>query len=114
MTEKTFGEALSERTAAIEAAVLRIADDRDAEASLNQLRVDLVEMLGLVERNPGIEAAADDLGQTASEFLKALRLDPASLLRDRRTRRLKAALQHLQDRLATAQPGEKAKQTGLL
>ena len=57
---RSLHDALDETIAFIERALGRIRADEGAEAELHNLRAYLVNVLDLVERDPGIEAASDD------------------------------------------------------
>jgi len=69
MTLKTFEETIDERSAAIELVVTLIARE-GREADLHDLRVLLINIMGLVRRDPGIESAADDLYAAAAALVK--------------------------------------------
>ena len=68
MTSKTFEETIRERIEAVELIVSVIAQE-GREANLHDLRVLLINVMGLLKRNPGIESAADDLYAAASALV---------------------------------------------
>ena len=65
----TLAETLSETLSFIERALMRIENGESAEAEAHNIRAYLVNTLELVERDRGIEAAADDLYAVAAAFL---------------------------------------------
>ncbi len=65
MTDKTFAETIGERIAAIELVTSLIAQEGRG-SSLRDLRVLLINIMSLLKRDPGIEAAADDLYAAAA------------------------------------------------
>lgn len=99
MTLKTFEETITERSAAIELIVNLIAQ-KGGETDLHDLRVLLIDIMGLVRRNPGIESAADDLYAAAAALVKdnSLSLQPIA----RKLRLLKDARERFCCRLAGA------------
>ena len=114
--EKSFHDALADTVSLIEGALARIEQQDDAQAVLHNLRADLTKVLELVERNPGIEAAADDLRDAAESYVAAqdhrtadggrLGLNPA------RGRALADAFARFRDRLLQARPNERARLMG--
>ena len=68
MIPKTFEETIRERIEAVELVVTVIAQE-GREASLHDLRVLLINVMGLLKRNPGIESAADDLYAAAAALV---------------------------------------------
>ncbi|WP_230533832.1 hypothetical protein [Microvirga roseola] len=69
MTHKTFAENVEERSAAIELVVTLILQE-GREAGLHDLRVLLIDVMGLMKRDPGLESAADDLYAAAAALVK--------------------------------------------
>ncbi|GEO19466.1 hypothetical protein [Microvirga aerophila] len=65
MRHNSFTETINERLTAIELVVVRIARAGD-QSDLPDLRVLLIDVMGLLKRNPGVEAAADDLYAAAA------------------------------------------------
>ena len=104
---RSLQDALDETIAFIERALGRIRADEGAEAELHNLRAYLVNVLDLVERDPGIEAASDDL------YAVAKRLVDGSDKGTRMSRLLDEAFLRFRDRLASARPSERAVQMGL-
>jgi len=104
---RSLHDALDETIALIERALGRIRADEGAEAELHNLRAYLVNVLDLVERDPGIEAASDDL------YAVARRVAEGSDKGPRMRRLLVEAFQRFHDRLALARPSERALQMGL-
>jgi hypothetical protein len=104
---RSLHDALDETIAFIERALGRIRADEGAEAELHNLRAYLVNVLDLVERDPGIEAASDDL------YAVARRLAEGSDKGPRMRRLLVEAFQRFHDRLSLARPSERALQMGL-
>lgn len=99
MTHKTFEETITERSAAIDLVVTLIAQE-GGETDLHDLRVLLINIMGLVKRDPGIESAADDLYAAAAALVKdsSLGLQPIA----RKLRLLKDARERFCSRLPSA------------
>jgi hypothetical protein len=106
MAEKSLATALEETLGFIERALERVRADENAEAELHNVRAYFINVLELVERDPGIEAASDDLYAVAKELAGGA---------DRGTRmsRLMKAFLRFRERLATARPSEQARRMGL-
>jgi len=91
MNPKTFEETIRERIDAVELVVTLIAQE-GKESGLHDLRVLLINVMGLLKRNPGIESAADDLYAAAAAVVNdsSLGSQPMArklrLLRDARER----------------------------
>jgi hypothetical protein len=68
MVDRSYSSALEEMLASIAHVLLRVRAQEDAEAELNTLRARLLGLLELVERDPGIEAACDDLYAVAKQI----------------------------------------------
>ncbi len=71
MTQKSFAEALEETMSFIERALDRITRNEGAEAELHNVQAYVLNILELVDRDPGIDAAADDL-QRAARFSRSV------------------------------------------
>jgi hypothetical protein len=69
MAHKTFEETINERREAIELVLSYIAQ-HGGESSLHDLRVLLIDIMGMLKRDPGIEFAADDLYAAAATLVK--------------------------------------------
>ncbi len=102
MTPNTFAAILEDRLKQVEDAVGRIEQGDGRAAELDTVRSNLIDILELVERNPGVEAAADDLYDMAAGTMAANALERQQTSRGRRV--LRDALIRLKERLATAQP----------
>jgi hypothetical protein len=85
----------------------RIRAGEGAEVELHNVRAYLLNILELVERDPGIEAASDDLYAVARELAGGA--DRGT----RMSRLLDEAFLRFGDRLASARPSEQARQLGL-
>src|SRR3954469_10112651 len=106
MTEKTLATALEEMLGFIGRSVACIQAGDGADAELRSIRAYLLDVLDLVERDPGIEAASDDLFASATALAGA----------DKGTRMLRLtneAFLRFKDRLASAKPSDRARQMGL-
>ncbi|ACL57731.1 hypothetical protein [Methylobacterium nodulans] len=90
-------EMLEGRMAAIGQALKRLASDGDAVAEVESIRTNLLDVLQLVERDPGIDAAADDLYECVRAFVQAGEGDPGIM--ERRKRLLGDAYSRLWHRL---------------
>jgi hypothetical protein len=103
---RSLHDALDETLGFIGRALDRIRAGDGAESELHNVRVYLVNILELIERDPGIEAASDDLYQVAAVLAGGT---------DQGTRmaRLLNEAFGFRDRLGLAQPSERAKQMGL-
>ncbi len=110
MTQKTLSQALEETTSFIERAIDRIGRDDEAEVELHNLRAYVLNILELVERDPGIEAAASDLHEAARLFVSSLRDERNT---PRRGRLMREAYLRFHDRLTSARPNEHAQRLGL-
>jgi hypothetical protein len=91
----------------IQRALDRIRAGEDAEVELHNVRAYLLNILELVERDPGIEAASDDLYAVAKELASGPDRGP------RMSRLLHEAFLRLGDRVASARPSEQARKLGL-
>lgn len=110
--DRTFGDVVEKAARSIERALARISAQDDIEGQLHALRGHVVELLALIERNPGIEAAADDLYTAAQLFVVAQRAN-ATFNNRARLRPLQDALMRFQERITTTQPSGFAKEIGL-
>jgi hypothetical protein len=107
MVDRSHSSALEEMLASIAHVLLRIRAQEDAEAELHTLRAHLLDLLQLVERDPGIEAASDDLYAVAKEIAFGADRGP------RMSRLSNEAFLRLRDRLGSARPSRKARDVGL-
>jgi hypothetical protein len=69
MTEKSFAETIRERTAAVEV-VAETIEEEGREQDLRDLRILLINTMSLLKRDPGVEAAVDDLYGAARVIVK--------------------------------------------
>jgi hypothetical protein len=106
MHDRSFSNALEEMLASIAHVLLRIRA-QEADAELYTLRGHLLDLLELVERDPGIEAASDDLYAVSKEI--ACGADRGA----RMSRLSNEAFLRLRDRLGSARPSHKARDMGL-
>ena len=102
MTPNGFVAAREDLLVRVERAAANI-EQGERENDLHDLRLALIDILGLIERDPGIEAATDDLYEAAAAFLAEVTAGtplarPLRLLREARLR--------YRERLSVARPGE--------
>ncbi len=110
--ERSFEAATHELLGLIEQAIARIKQGEGAEAALRELWATLQGVEAIVARDPGIKMAVDDLYEAAAALVAAQSAGPDGV-DVRRWRLLKGADARLRDRLASAQPSEKARLLGL-
>jgi hypothetical protein len=113
MPQRSFGAVTEDLLGLIEQAVARIEQGEGAEAALREMQASLLEIKAMVERDPGIRMAADDLYEAAAALVAGKSAGP-DLVDIRRWRLLKEAGFRLCARLASAQPSEKARIMGLI
>jgi hypothetical protein len=101
MTETTFENAVDEMVGRLHPILLTIQQGGGEEA-LYSLQQQLIELMGLVERNPGIEAATGDL-YASPEALVADRTTCSQPI-TRKLRLLVHAHQRFREYLSTARP----------
>jgi hypothetical protein len=101
MTETTFENAVDEMVGRLHPILLTIQQGGGEEA-LYSLQQQLIDLMGLVERNPGIESATGDL-YAAAEALVADRA-ACSLPITRKLRLLVHAHQRFREHLSAARP----------
>ena len=87
--------------AAIAVAIGGLEQRGSGPAHLRDLESNLMDVLTGMERNPGVEAAAEDLYRAAAAFVRAER-DPTATPGPRLVRLLREALGRLQDRIFAA------------
>jgi hypothetical protein len=107
MTHKTFAAKLEEILGLIEPALdgIERGGGQDDLLKLQVLLGDLlINCIRLLERNPGIEAAASDLYVSASALVKYSTLGLRPLARHQRL--FREAHKRFRERLVTAQPSE--------
>jgi argininosuccinate lyase len=109
---QTHAEAVDEILRSIEQSVERLREGAVVESEAHRIGAHLLSLLEIVEHNPGIDAAADDLYAAARAFVAARQgQDAGPLRRDERV--LAEALARLRERAATAGPSERARELGL-
>ncbi len=108
----SFSEAIRGSSEDIAAAVARIEQNYGDELELHNVQAYLLNLLELVERSPGIEAAADDLNDAANALVLTMNMDGSALLA-KRQRILREALLRFQQRISSAKPSAKARHMGL-
>jgi hypothetical protein len=109
---QSFAATMQDTLEYVERALARIEKGDGAETEVHNIRAYLVNTLELTERDPGVEAAADDLYATAAAFAAGHgQPDHSPERRDRRL--LREAFLRLRDKLADAGPSEKARSMGL-
>jgi len=69
MTDKSFAETIRDRIAAVELMAEAIAG-QGQETDLHDLRILLINTMSLLSRDPGVEAAVDDLYAAAQAIVK--------------------------------------------
>ena len=111
MAHGAFSEAVQAAAELIEEVIAGIEQNHGDPDGLPSLRVHLVELLSLIERSPGIDAAADDLDAAATGLVQTTAAEGASSL-VRRQRLLREAFKRFQQRLAQAKPSAKAQRMG--
>jgi hypothetical protein len=82
----SFRSAVGDALSFVELAVGRVAEGEGGEGALRELEAFLIEILALVERDPGLALAADDLHRAAAMIVGDLR--PGREGADVRRRRL--------------------------
>lgn len=112
MADSVFEAAVQETLREIGAAIAAIETLVDVEKQAEILRDRLVRLLAMARRDPGIEAAADDLHRAASAFIDAQRRG-ASGNNLARARALHDALRRLEERAISARPNDRARELGL-
>jgi hypothetical protein len=101
-----------ERLGFVERSVARIAQGDVADAALREIGAFLLDLLTLVERDPGLELAADDLYDAAAMLASGESRDSA-IADARRWRLLKDAARRFRERLDAAHPSDRARRLGL-
>jgi hypothetical protein len=104
---RSLHDALEETLGYIQRALDRMAAGEGVEAELHNVRAYLLNILELVESDPGIEAASDDLYAVAKEL--AAGADRGT----RMSRLVHEAFLRFGDRLASARPSAQARGLGL-
>ena len=100
MTPERLNELLSEQVVGIDKALIQISQSRNAKDAAVTIRAHLIDLLSLLDRNPGLDAAADDLDKSVMAFVEAGAYGRSA--EDRQERRLADAYAHYRDRLEAA------------
>ena len=110
---QSFAAAIRETLEYLEKAIARIEKGEAAEAEAHNIRAYLINTLDLTERDPGIEAAADDLYAMTAAFVPfdGAEVEHGPERGDRGA--LRQAFLQLMQKLAGARPSAKARATGL-
>ncbi|KAB0266365.1 MAG: hypothetical protein K0S56_4334 [Microvirga sp.] len=103
-------EALDEAIEAIEVILGQLERTPDSETGLGNLRAQILSILWLVERDPGIEAAADDLFNASAAVVRVVD-DGDSGVRHKRI--MNEANMRFRERLRSAIPSQQALKLGL-
>lgn len=106
-----FEAAKQDRLGFVQGAIAQIARGEGAQAALREMSAFLLDLLTLVERDPGLELAADDLYEAAA-MLAADRRPGPTALDPRRWRLLKDAARRFRARLDSACPSGAAQLSG--
>lgn len=88
---------LDDRIRGIRMAVSDLTVGHQVEAAAQTVRVNLIDVLALLDRNPGLDAAADDLHDSVQSAVEAAGAPSARVLR-----LLDEALARFEDRLSAA------------
>lgn len=99
MAQKSLTELMDERLAAIEGVVESLSD-KGEESDLNDLRVLLLEVVGFLGRDPGVEICADDLYGAGAALVRERLLGTFPL--SRQLRLLRDARRRFHERLLAA------------
>ncbi|WP_210492703.1 hypothetical protein [Microvirga antarctica] len=105
-----LNDAVHQATDAIDGILAALSREPESEAGLGDLRAQILSILWLVERDPGIEAAADDLFNAAAAVVRVVD-DGDSGLRHKRI--MNEANGRFRERLHTAVPSQQALKLGL-
>jgi hypothetical protein len=108
----TLAETIAETRSFIDRGLTRIESRDNAEAEAHNIRAYLLNTLELTDRDPGIEAAADDLYATIMAFV-AGQAQPEHGPERRDQRVLREAFLRLCGKLSAAKPSDKAQAMGL-
>lgn len=106
-----FEAAKQDRLGFVQGAIAQIARGEGAPAALREMSAFLLDLLTLVERDPALELAADDLYEAAAMLAADRRAGP-NALDPRRWRLLKDAARRFRLRLDAACPSGEAQLLG--
>lgn len=71
MTPELRDEIVSKRVVGIDRALVQITQSRNVKDAAVTIRAHLIDLLSLLDRNPGLDAAADDLYKCVQAFVEA-------------------------------------------
>jgi hypothetical protein len=103
MTHGTFPEQIQQKLELLEP-ILASIEQQGGEADLQDLQLQLIDLISLVERDPGIETATADLYGASAAMVgdSVLNLQPMA----RKLRLLRDGWRRFRERLAVARPIE--------
>ena len=107
-----LAEVLNAKVDQIAKVLAMLVEQQAFSADLQALRVPLVDVLELIERDPGIEAASDDLYEVARAYVTAREGAEVRHRQPGRKRMLAEAFTRYRDRLASARPNVLARGAG--
>lgn len=99
MTPERRNVLVRERVEGIDTALIQIGLGRDAKAAAETIRAHLIDLLGLLDRNSGLDAAADDLHRSVQSVVEA---GTSGRVEDRQARLLGEAHSRFRNRLQAA------------
>lgn len=99
MMDKSVAETIRERIAAVELVAEAIAG-QGAAADLHDLRILLINTMSLLKRDPGVEAAVDDLYASAQAIIRDAAAGVHPVVRN--VRLLRSALTRFSERVPAA------------
>lgn len=102
MPPSTFAAILQDHLKHAENVADLIEKGEGARPELDRLRGRLIDILDIIESNPGIEAAADDLYEVAARAVTGSAREPQ--LHSRARRIIREAVLRLKERLVSARP----------
>ncbi|MBX9933113.1 MAG: hypothetical protein K2Y56_16510 [Methylobacterium sp.] len=94
-----LNELLCNRILGIDKAVIQVSQGRNAKEAAATIRANLIDLLSLLDRNPGLDAAADDLQKSVHAIVEA---GDRGGVEDRQMRLLTEAHARYKDRLEAA------------
>ncbi len=109
-----LAEVLDAKADQIAMVLVKLIEEQAFSADLQALRRPLLDVLELIQRNPGIEAASDDLYEVARAYVAAREGTEARHRQPGRERMLAEAFTRYRDRLGSARPNAFAWGAGLV
>ena len=100
MTPELLNEHLNNRVVGIDKALFQISQSRNTIDAAQAIRAHLIELLSLLDRNAGLDAAAKDLDNSVMAFVEAG--GHGARAEDRQERLLAEAYARYRDRLEAA------------